>query len=478
MATTNLGQITKAANLEPEDAVLLKELVNVYGQYRQRNALLTRYYEGKVKARDVNIGIAVPEDLANLDIACSWPAKVVEALQSRSQFDAFWSDMGEVKADFDEIIRENDLLMRYNNACIDELKHGVVFGTLSMGEDERAHIKFHNASSSAGMWDGEHDRVLAGFAIVDTAKYNCDRSYKPSLVNMYTQDNIIVLRRVDATRWVAEYHPHPMGRPLMVAMPYRPSFDKPFGRSRISPAVMHLTDAYLREFLRLEVGAELFTSPQKALIGADDALTDKLAGNFAAYITNILTISPGENGEKPELMQLAASSMTPHIEVMRCLAANLSGCSDVPISELGIIHDNPSSAEAIFAAQEPLVVECEQLNRSNGKALKELALMAYAMNNSMSYSEIPEDHMSVIPHFRSPAMPSVVSQADAMTKIAAVDDGFAGTTAFYSQVGFDDATIEQIQAEKAGNIGESFIKLLADRVSVKRDADDNAPTDR
>lgn len=474
MALTNLGQITKAANLEADDAALLKELVNVYGQYRQRNANLTKYYEGKVKASDVNIGIAVPEDLANLEIACSWPAKVVEALQSRSQFDAFWSEMGEVKTDFDEIIRENDLLSKYNNACIDELKHGVVFGTLSMGDNDRARIKFHNASSSAGLWDGENDRVLAGFAIIDTAKYNNDRTYKPSLVNLYTNENIIVLRRTDATHWVAEYHEQPMGRPLMVAMPYRPSFDRPFGRSRISPAVMHLTDAYIREFLRLEVGAEMFTSPQKALIGADDALTDKLAGNFSAYVTNLLTIGEGENGERPELIQLAAASMTPHIEVMRCLAANLAGCSDVPLSELGVIHDNPSSAEAIFAAQEPLVVECEQLNRANGNALKELALMAYAMNNEMSYDEIPEDYKAVIPHFRSPAMPSVVSQADAMTKIAAVDDGFAGTTAFYSQVGFDDATIEQIQAEKSGHVGESFIKLLAERVG--NNADDNAQT--
>lgn len=460
----------------PDDAALLKELVTVYGTHRQRNEKLSRYYDAKIKANEVNIGIAVPEDLAHLDsITCSWPAKVVEALQSRSQFDAFWHDMGEIKAECDRIIIENDLVMRYSNATIDELKHGVVFATLSLGDNNRARIKYHNASSSAGLWDGENDRMLAGFAIIDTAKYNHDRSYKPSLVNMYTADNIIVLRRVDSAHWVAEYHQHKMGRPLMVAMAYRPTFDKPFGKSRISPAVMHLTDAYLREMLRLEVGAECYTSPQKVLLGGDDSLTTELAGNYKAYIANLLTISKGEQGDVPNLIQLAAASMTPHIEVMRCLAANLAGCSDVPISELGVISDNPSSAEAIYAAKEALVIEAEQLNRNNGKSLKELILMAHAMNEDITYNEIEPDYHDIIPHFKSPAMPSVVSQADAMTKIATVDDGFAGTTAFYSSIGFDDALIEQIKAEKDGNAGQSILSKLYESM-MKNGGADNTVT--
>jgi len=464
--THNLGNIAKAKGLEPEDAAALSELVKVYAKHRKRNVRLTRYYDGKVRAGDVNIGIAVPEELANLEVSCNWPAKVVEALQARSQFDAFWSSLGEIKTELDAICEENDLPMRYGKAVIPELKHGCVFATLSMNDFERASIKFHTAQSSAARWDGEHDRLLDGFAIIDSAKFNMDRSYKPSLVNMYTSEAIITLRRRNALDWSAEYHPHKMGRPLMAAMVYRGTDEKPFGKSRINNAVMHLTDAYLREMLRLEVAAEMFTSPQKVLIGADDAITDELAGNFKAYITNLLTISRGENSELPTLEQLAASSMQPHIEVMRALAANLSGCSDVPLSELGIVADNPSSAEAIYAAKESLVIEADSLNKSNGKALKELVLMAYAMNEDISWREIPSDYRAVTPHFVSPAMPSVVSQADAMVKIATVDDGFAGTSAFYAQVGFDDALIQQIAAEKQGRIGDTVLSQLLERVSA------------
>ena len=461
----NLGNIAKAKGLTLEESEALHELVKVYSKHRRRNARLTRYYDGKVRANDVNIGIAVPEELENLEVACTWPAKVVDSLHARSQFDAFWHSDGAVKAVFDEICEENDMQLRYSKAVVPELKHGFVLWTLAMGDDDRARIRAHTAQSSAARWDGAHDRVLDGFVIVDSAKFNFDRSYKPSLVNFYTADKIVVLRRVNATDWVAEPHPHKMGRPLMEAMVYNPTDEKPFGKSRINKAVMHLTDGYLRSMLRMEVGAELFTSPQKVLLGADDTMIEELSGSFQAYITHLFTISPSaETGDTPEMIQLAASSMTPHIEVMRCLAANLSGSSNVPISELGVIQDNPASAEAIYAAKEALVTEADGLNRDNGKALKNLMLMAYAMNEDCSWSEIPPAYRKITPHFANPATPSIVSQADAMTKIASVDPDFAGTTAFYNQIGFDDALIQQIVSEKAVASSRGFLSKLIEGV--------------
>ena len=44
-------------------------------------------------------------------------------------------------------------------------------------------------------------------------------------------------------------------------------------------------------------------------------------------------------------------------------------------------------------------------------------------------------------------MPSVVSQADAMVKIAAVVPEFAGTSTFWEQLGFDDDVRRSISNE-------------------------------
>ena len=64
---------------------------------------------------------------------------------------------------------------------------------------------------------------------------------------------------------------------------------------------------------------------------------------------------------------------------MRSLAVRFSGETNVPVSELGVVSDNPSSAEAIYAAKEPLVIEAVNLNADNGEALRDVALMCLAL---------------------------------------------------------------------------------------------------
>lgn len=57
----------------------------------------------------------------------------------------------------------------------------------------------------------------------------------------------------------------------------------------------------------------------------------------------------------PQFGQLTQGSMQPHIDYMRSLAVRFSGETNVSLSELGVVSDNPSSAEAIYAAKEALV---------------------------------------------------------------------------------------------------------------------------
>ena len=101
-----------------------------------------------------------------------------------------------------------------------------------------------------------------------------------------------------------------------------------------------------------------------------------------------------------------------------------------------MIHDQPASAEAIYAASEPLIIECEDFNDGARESLKSLAIMAIAGELDVPYSELEERFTDFTPNFRNPAMPSVVSQTDAMVKIASVVPGFAGTDVFFEQIGF------------------------------------------
>lgn len=464
-----LSTMTRARGISNAEADIIASLVDVYTRHRARNATLTRYYAGKVTPAEVNLGLAVPKSMANLSISCPWPRKAVTALQERSRFDSFTASDSDAKQAYDDLVMSTNLAGTYPKAVKSELIHGVVFATVTMGK-LGPRIKWHTAESASALWSGENDRISAGMAICDQARYNGDATYKPSLVCIYLPDQTIVLRRDPAniTQWTAEHVPHQMGRPLMCTMVHDATFGRPFGRSRITPTVMHLSDAYLRAQLRLEIAAELYTSPQKYLIGADEGLTEQLMQDkWNTYMSSIVAITVGEDGQSvPSFGQLAATSMTPHLEVMRSLAANFSGATNVPINELGVINDNPTSSEAIAAMREPLTIEAETLNNANGPALREVAIMAFAMDNNLTFDTVPPEYRAITPHFRSAAYPSIVSMADGLCKIASADPALASTSAFYELLGFDAATIASIKEQEAAAQTDDLLNQILGSVST------------
>lgn len=460
----NFGSITNARGLGAEEKELLELLLAVYNKNYDRNIERTKYYEGKVSVADKNLGIAVPSTLSNLQVSCCWPQKTVEALQSRSVFDGFVSNNQDIEQKLAQISERNGLRAKYSRAVISELIHGCAFATVTASENGNASIRFRTAEMAAAIWDGENERIKAGFVIIDTRKHNSDSTYVPCLVHMHTEDAVIILSRdKNKNTWNAEKKKHAMGRPMMEPLVYRPSEGKPFGKSRITRPVMALTDSYMREMLRMEVGAELFTSPQKAILGADEDAFEM--DKYAAYITNMLVIGKDEDGDVPTLTQLNPASMQPHIDVMRNLATQFAGATCVPVSELGVISDNPSSAEAIYAAKEALVIEAESsLNASNAQSLKNIALMALAIEENTPLSSLGnifgEDYLDFTVKFMNPAMPSVVSQADAMTKIASVAPWIAESEVFLEEVGFDEGQRKRLASDKVKNESRAAINAI------------------
>lgn len=152
--------------------------------------------------------------------------------------------------------------------------------------------------------------------------------------------------------------------------------------------------------------------------------------------------------------------MQPHTDYMRSLAARFSGETNVPISTLGVIHDQPASAEAIYAASEPLIIECEDFNDSARDSLRTLALMAIAGELDVPLDALDERFTDFMPDFRNPAMPSVVSQTDAMVKIASVVPGFAGTDVFFEQIGFAEDMRKKAINEIDANRGLDIVAAI------------------
>lgn len=449
-----------AAGLTPDARRAMGELVEAFVHHNSRNRLKRRYYEQRVTVGECNLGIALPQNLSRFEMACCWPEKAVTALKDRSVFDAFVSSDGTTPASLAAIVRDNRLVSQYNRAVGDELMHGVVFATLSAGGPSGVTVRFHSGETAAGIWDGAHQRLGCGFAIVDT-DMDSHGIEVPSAVNLYTDTAVWEITRDMATaRWTAVEHPHAMGRPLMVAMANEGGTTKrPLGRSRISRAVRDLTRGYIRTMSLATVALEFSTSPQKYLLGVTDEQYDALISDkFKAYIGSMLLATRDNNGDVPSFGQLQQGSLQPHVDMLRMLATQFAAATSLSVTDTGVVNDaNPTSADAVAAANEKLIIRAQELNRENGDALYTIALMAQAIAGNKGLDDLNEDERSVMAHFANPAMPSVASTADAAVKIASVDASFGGTPVFYEMMGFDAPTIARIMSQRNRNIGGGIL---------------------
>lgn len=429
---------------------MLRDLMGLWGSKLVRNQLKYRYYNGKNHLKD--FGISVPPQLLNVETVVGWPAKAVDAMAVRSRFDGFTATDAEVQSLLDDITNRSRLRVKYRQAVQSELIHSCCFATVGVDEDGEPHIDLHSAETAAARWDVAKGRIAYGMAIE-----GIDKDGRPVMVKLYAEDAVVdvSLHGDTVTGWKTE--PITMGRPTMEAFTYRPTFRRPFGQSRITRAVMSITDSAVREALRTEISAEFFTSPQKYLLGADrEALNGKT--KWEAYIGNIFAVSRDANGDLPQFGQLAQGSMQPHTDYMRSLAARFSGETNIPISTLGVIHDQPASAEAIYAANEGLVIDVEDLNDGSRETLRTLALMAMAAYLDVPLNALEARYRDFTPNFRNPAMPSIVSQTDAMVKVASVVPGFAGTDVFFEQLGFPEDMRRKAIAEINRNAGAFVLR--------------------
>lgn len=455
---TNL-QFGIVPGLTEDESEKLTELANAFNYHSGRNATKDKYYEGHVTLSDVNLGIALPKSLKELVVGCNWGQKAVDALADRSMFDGFVGNGGNIDG-LSKMITDNRLVAEYTKACRDELKYGCVFATLSADDSIGCRIRFHSPSSASALWNGEKGRIDCGFAIIDTAPDESQEdTWTPSIVNFYTDTDVIVLERY-GSQWTSERHTHQMNRPLMEPLIWNSTNSKPFGRSRLKRDIRSLIDEYIRTVANATIALEFDTTPQKYILGVTDEQFDAITSDkFKQYMGAILaaTANP-ETGENPVFGQLAQGSLTPHVEKLRMTATQFAAATGLTATDVGVVNDaNPTSSDAILAQSQTLVLRAQQLNTNNGDALRTIARMAQAIARNVRLEELTDEERNIMAHFKNPAMPSVAVTADAAIKIASARKEFAATDVFLEMLGFDQADIQRIKAQEQRVRGQQVL---------------------
>lgn len=460
MSATTLPPLYAAFRVEgltgPEQDLLAQMLAQLQRK-ETRNRLRTTYYEGKNKL--VDLGISIPPALRTVETVLGWPAKAVDVLARRCKLDGFvvpgasTEDLG-----IDAMLRANRFRLEVPQALTSSLIHSCAFLAVTLGDTAAGEppvlITARSARSGTGIWDPRRRMLRAVLSVVEWT----DR--RVSLV-MYTPDVVVSMDRLDGA-WSVRRTPHSLGRVPVELLPFKPLLDRPFGTSRISRAVMSLTDSAVRTALRTEVTAEFYSAPQRWIMGASlsEFVNDKgePVNMWDAVIGHMLAAPRDEDtGEVPTVGEFRQASMQPHVEQLRSLATLFAGETNLPVSDLGIVQDNPSSAEAIYAGKENLLVEAEAAMDVWGESLVNAVRTGYMLANNVTSA--PElDQLQA--HWRDPSTPSRMSAADAVTKQVGAGILPADSEVTYEQLGYDQTTIARLVADKQRTAAQERLTAL------------------
>ena len=440
--------------LADEYQAIVDELFGIWQSKLSRNVLKHRYYRGRNKLKD--FGISTPPQLRDtVETVVGWPQKAVDALAVRSRFDGFVATDPTVQAALDDVARTSRLGVKYRQVAQSTLINSCAFATVRETPDGHARVDMYDAAHAAAVWDDAEGRVAYGMTIESVDNMGMVREF-----DVLTPDVVIHAWSVDDGSYAWSYETHAMGVAPMAAFVYKPTLMRPFGVSRINRAVMSITDSAVRVALGGDISFQFAVSPQKYLLNADKNPFEQMT-KWEAYIGSIFAVGNDENDRTPVFGQLTQASMQQTVEYTRLLAARFASETNVPLAQLGVAADsNPSSAEAIYAASEPLIIEAEDFNDISRLALEDLAKMSLAIEQGVPYADLPDEYRDFSASMRNPAMPSIVSQADAMIKVASVVPNFAGTDVFFEQLGFPEDVRRRARQEISQASSQQLINAI------------------
>lgn len=436
-------QVAAASGLRGEDRELARRLADAWQRHWERNTLRHAYY--KMENRLVDLGISVPPELRNLNAACGWGKKCVDVMVEHSRFDGFTCADDEAQGELDAIARANKLRTLYRRATTSALEQCFNLYFVSKDEDGHARVSAYPANACGALWDSAHSRLEAAMFIVSTRREPWHGG-EPDWVNVVTGEFLARIRLQPDGSWRAEYERHGLGRLPVFLAAHEPTLEHPLGTSRITREVMGYIDSAVRANVNEEIASAFAASAQKYLLGTDgDPFVEKT--KWDAYIGSIFNVDMTADGTTPQFGQLPQPSMQPMTDHFRNLCAKMSAATGIHVSQFGVVHDQPASAEAIYAENEPLILKVRDWNDDVSETLADVATACIATERGATFDEVDALRLGIEARFLDPAMPTRAQRTDAAVKLAQVVPGFADTDTFWEMAGCDADARERVRRE-------------------------------
>ena len=439
------GMVASADGLRGEDRMLVHSLMKEWHDHYDRNLKRHCYYV--MHNRLVDLGISIPPKLRNLDAACGWAQKTVDVMVEHSIFDGYTVGDESAQAQLDAITRRNKMRSKYRKATTSALEQSFNLYFVSEDDDGHAHVSAYPAHACGVTWDDANDTIKAALFVVDTKKDRVTGRVLPTWINVVTPEYLIRIKKNDGATWyVDDYEPHGLGHLPVFLAAYNATLERPFGQSRITREVMGYIDSAVRANINEEIASAFAASSQKYLLGTDgDPFED--VDRWQAFIGAIFNIDMTADGTVPQFGQLPQPSMQPLTDHFRNLCAKMSAATGIHVSQFGLVHDQPASAEAIYAENSPLIRKVKAWHSDVGDTLTDVAIACLATENGTTFDNVDASGLEIQPRFMNPAMPTLAQMTDASVKIASVVPTFANTPTFWRWNGLDDEAVTTVMRE-------------------------------
>jgi len=449
------GSPSIVANVTDDELLIIRKLFDVWSKKYPRNVLRATYFDGKMALKPS--GNIPREAMQKIDAVLGWPAKAVSVLAERSVLEGFVSPSGDTDPfDLSEILDANRFDIELPQAIEAAYEFSTSFITTASGdvqaEEPAVMVMARSAEWSAGIWDERRRRISAFMAISSVD----DTTGQPQSVDVYLPDVVLMLTRRPSGAWVADRRPNPLNEVLVEALPCNPSLSKPFGRSRISRAVMNITDRALMNIVRTEISSDFYAAPRMYALGlAEGAFKN---GKWQAAIDRWFAITRDANGDVPTVGQFPQMTMQPLTEHFKLCATQFSGETGVPVSNLGIITDNPPSAESLYADDRRLVSTALRQNKIFTASLRRVAARVVRLRDG---GPVTDELRKLSVSWANPAFTSASASADAIFKLVQTFPKLAESTVALEYAGFTNEDITRIEADAKKVRGLQLIQSLA-----------------
>lgn len=426
--------------LIPLSETIANELLLCLGSKSTKVQTKYEYYDADNDVRD--FGISTPRKMINHRPGIGWASRAVNTLSDRVKFDGFARDT----------FGTNDYLTDIGAwTVLGKAKHdafiaGCAFVAVSDNEDGTKVLIPFTAQEATGEVDQKTGLLKYGLAVTrwsPPAKKTRGVLFAPADYILFTPNFTAIF----LSRTISEIIPNPTGRTLLHPITHRATADRPLGKSRLTNTARRIIQEVGRLKRREEIAEEFYALPQRYINGlAEGAKKDD---NLDSAIGKVWAITKDEDGEKPDIGQLAQMSIEGFIGAKKDKARDFCAETALTLRNLGYETGNPSSPESLAAMSDDLLLEATNSQDEMGEQFKQIAITLRMAIDQIN--EVPDAMKDLVPAWKPIFQVDLGAAGDAIFKLFQAMPELQGTVSGYRMLGVGIREAEELAAKRAAS---------------------------